>query len=73
MAEAARRWDTLALGKARYFMAAAIEKPGDDRMRPWEAGRRQPRALSRLRRPLLDWLGARDAMLQLPDDPSRSR
>lgn len=33
MAEAARLWDTLAHGEARYFMAAAIEKLGDERIR----------------------------------------
>lgn len=33
MAEAARLWDTLAHGEARYFMAAAVEKFGDERIR----------------------------------------
>ena len=38
MAEAARLWDVLAHGEARYFMSAAVEEHGDERIRRAYAG-----------------------------------
>ena len=38
MAEAVALWDTLAMGEARYFMAAAVEKHGDAGIRRAFAG-----------------------------------